>query len=537
MNEPHPPIPAIDIRPDHWAIVRDILQRHVPQYAVWAFGSRAKWTAKEFSDLDLAIITDKPLPLSISAALADDFSESDLPWKVDIVDWAATSEAFRKIIERDKVVVQEQQLSLGTVVSKWPIVRLGDYVDASLGKMLDAQKNKGTPKPYLGNSNVRWGRFDLSHLALMKFEDNESERYEIRNGDLIVCEGGEPGRCAIWREEIPGMMIQKALHRVRPKKGLDNYYLFYWLTFECHAGRLEPFFTGTTIKHLTGRALSALELPLPPIKEQRAMARILRSLDDKIELNRRMNETLEAMARALFKSRFVDFDGVPAKDLQESGRGFIPKGWTVSTLGSICEEYGGFVQTGPFGSQLHASDYTAEGIPVVMPQDMSNRRVQTEKIAKTSEYNAMRLARHRMQLGDIVFSRRGDIGRHALISDIESGWLCGTGCLLVRPGNIEISTYLSCALAYKDSAEWLIRHAIGATMPNLNTEILSALPIVRPSEDTVQTFDNMIRPIHELVTKNRAKSQTLTQLRDILLPKLISGELRLKDAERIAETA
>ncbi|WIX24521.1 nucleotidyltransferase domain-containing protein [Xanthomonas arboricola pv. corylina] len=82
--------PNIDIRPDHWQIVRDILHKHVPHYEVWAFGSRAKWLAKQYSDLDLAIITDQPLSLAVSAALADDFSESDLPWKVDIVDWAAT---------------------------------------------------------------------------------------------------------------------------------------------------------------------------------------------------------------------------------------------------------------------------------------------------------------------------------------------------------------------------------------------------------------------------------------------------------------
>lgn len=101
--------PRIDIRPDHWAIVRDILHRHVPRHEVWAFGSRAKLTAKPYSDLDLAIITDTPLPLTTSAALAEDFSESDLPWKVDIVYWATTNETFREIIARDKVVVQLPQ--------------------------------------------------------------------------------------------------------------------------------------------------------------------------------------------------------------------------------------------------------------------------------------------------------------------------------------------------------------------------------------------------------------------------------------------
>lgn len=99
--------PPISILPEHWIIVRDILRKHVSQYTVWAFGSRARGTAKPFSDLDLAILTDCPLSLEVSAALAEDFTESDLPYKVDLVDWATTAESFRQIIERDKVVVQE----------------------------------------------------------------------------------------------------------------------------------------------------------------------------------------------------------------------------------------------------------------------------------------------------------------------------------------------------------------------------------------------------------------------------------------------
>lgn len=100
--------PPIDLKPRDWEIVRDILARHVPQYEVWAFGSRTKGTAKEYSDLDLAIISDEPLDLPLSASLVDEFVESDLPMKVDVVDWATTSEAFRRIIERDKIVVQQR---------------------------------------------------------------------------------------------------------------------------------------------------------------------------------------------------------------------------------------------------------------------------------------------------------------------------------------------------------------------------------------------------------------------------------------------
>jgi len=99
--------PPIDIRPDLWLIVRDILQKHVPHCEVWAFGSRARGTAKPYSDLDLAIISPQPLGLSLSAALCEDFSESDLPWKVDVLDWATTSDSFKAIVEQRRVVVQQ----------------------------------------------------------------------------------------------------------------------------------------------------------------------------------------------------------------------------------------------------------------------------------------------------------------------------------------------------------------------------------------------------------------------------------------------
>ena len=123
-----PETPLIDIHPDHWDIVRRILQKHVPHYSVWAFGSRAKWTAKSYSDLDLAIITDKPLSLDVSASLSDDFSESDLPWKVDIVDWATSSESFRKMIQRDKVMVQSgEDLLISDFLDK-------DHISVKIGK-------------------------------------------------------------------------------------------------------------------------------------------------------------------------------------------------------------------------------------------------------------------------------------------------------------------------------------------------------------------------------------------------------------------
>lgn len=99
-------VPDIDVTPAQWAIIEDILVRHVPQHAVWVFGSRARRTAKPYSDLDLAVMTSHPMPLDVRAAIMDSFSESALPWKVDVVDWATTSESFRKVIEQHKVVAR-----------------------------------------------------------------------------------------------------------------------------------------------------------------------------------------------------------------------------------------------------------------------------------------------------------------------------------------------------------------------------------------------------------------------------------------------
>lgn len=154
----------------------------------------------------------------------------------------------------------------------------------------------------------------------------------------------------------------------------------------------------------------------------------------------------------------------------------------ATTLGAICERQGGAIQTGPFGSQLHASDYIASGTPVVMPADIVRGRISTASIARVGSDHVVRLSQHQLRLNDIVFSRRGDVTRFARVTERESGWLCGTGCLKVRVGvgDLALPEWVSLALDVPEVKEWLVRHAVGATMPNLNTAILSAVPIEVP---------------------------------------------------------
>ena len=160
---------------------------------------------------------------------------------------------------------------------KWEMVKLGEVAEMCLGKMLDKNKNKGTYQPYLRNVNVRWGSFDLDDLLEMKFEESEQDRYDIRKGDLIMCEGGEPGRCAIWNANVPNMKIQKALHRIRVNNMVFNKFVYCLFTLYAQNGYLEKYFTGTTIKHLTGQSLKSIEIPLPPLSEQHRIVQEIES--------------------------------------------------------------------------------------------------------------------------------------------------------------------------------------------------------------------------------------------------------------------
>ena len=157
-------------------------------------------------------------------------------------------------------------------MSDWKTKKLGDISQMCLGKMLDKEKNKGNFQPYLANINVRWGSFDFINLNEMRFEESETERYSLNFGDLVICEGGEPGRCAIWRDEIPEMKIQKALHRVRVNEDYSNQFVYYRFLLAGKAGELKNHFIGSTIKHLTGAGLKQVEFTFPSLNEQQNIA-------------------------------------------------------------------------------------------------------------------------------------------------------------------------------------------------------------------------------------------------------------------------
>lgn len=156
-----------------------------------------------------------------------------------------------------------------TLPSRWTTTIVGEVAEVKLGKMLDRAKHvSGKSLPYLRNINVRWGQFQTENLLEMFFDADEIERYSIQRGDLVVCEGGEPGRAAIWSDTRPAM-FQKALHRVRPRQAVTAEWLLICLRWYASSSTLNKFVSGSTIKHLTRDTFTKLPIPLPPLPEQR----------------------------------------------------------------------------------------------------------------------------------------------------------------------------------------------------------------------------------------------------------------------------
>lgn len=295
---------------------------------------------------------------------------------------------------------------------------------------------------------------------------------------------------------------------------------------------------GTTFEAISKNDLLTLKLSLPPRTDWPKIAQILDTLDTTIHETEAIIAKLKAVKQGLLHdllTRGIDANGELRPPQSEaphlykpSPLGWIPKEWEEISLGDIARRSGGHLQTGPFGSQLHANEYTVEGIPVVMPQDMIDGEVSVEHIARITERRASALARHRLKPNDVVFSRRGELSRCVAIDERQAGWVCGTGCLLARLPTSEVNAYWL-ALVYQQpfTQSQVMGRAVGSTMANLNTSILGAISIARP---TVTEQNEIAKRIASTSMRIRTEERTLQKLRlekAGLMDDLLTGRVRV----------
>lgn len=375
---------------------------------------------------------------------------------------------------------------------KWEKVRLGDVTDSCLGKMLDKEKNRGEYQLYLSNKDVRWGSFDLEHLDLMKFEEHEEERYGVRYGDLIVCEGGEPGRCAIWKDQIPNMKIQKALHRVRVHEDLDYRFLYYWFLWAGKRGELQQYFTGATIKHMPGDKLKSVIITKPDIETQRQIADMLSAYDDLIENNQKQIQLLEEATQRLYKEWFVDlrFPGHEDTGIVDG----LPVGWKKQGLSEIAP-----ILTGKKDANFGTEDgdylfFTCAQEPIKAPSYSFD--CDAVILAGNGDFN-VKLYRGKFEAYQRTY----------VFSPFDSEHLY----LLYH--------------TVRENMRQLFQGASGSTIKFLTKRMLEDIIVYIPDEQLLKKYNDNAETIQRKIECLKESFSKATEARDRLLPKLMSGEI------------
>ncbi len=525
--------PAIDLRPDHRKIVQDILREHLPPgVKVWVFGSRAEWTTKDSSDLDLALEGDGPLETRTLMEIELAFEESLLPFQVDVVDLASAGEAFREVVLRTRAVLAGCSDRATTHSDRYSM-RLGDAFIVNPSVKLQ----RGEEYPFVAMSDLSPGCREAVPSERRRFRGGGSR---FRAGDTLMARITpclENGKIARFLASANGADVAHGstefiVIRGRPQKTDSEfgYYLTLWDVVRDYAIAQMSGTSGR--QRVPTEALKSLTISIPRIREQREIARVLGALDDRIELNRRMNETLEAMARALYKSWFVDFDPVRAKmeerdpglpseiadlfpdRLVDSELGQIPEGWERTVLQTI--------------AALNPESWSTTDPPeVIRYVDLKNTKWGV--IGDITSYmwrDAPGRARRILRQGDtIVGTVRPGNGSYALVD--EDGLTGSTGFAVLRPLSPHERELLWCAVTSTENVHRLALLADGGAYPAVGGDAVAQTPVVLAGTRVRRAFSAIAGPLLKETGANRRITTALKKLRDTLLPRLVSGEVRL----------
>jgi type I restriction enzyme S subunit len=390
----------------------------------------------------------------------------------------------------------------------WRLVRLGEVSDHCLGKMLDKEKQViGTHLPYLRNPNIQWFRIDLDNLEEMRFQEHELDRYEIRTGDVIICEGGEPGRAAIWEDGQTNIKFQKALHRVRTRPDLSKRFLVHQLFRDARSGRLSWYFTGTTIKHFTGQDLDRYLFPLPPIDQQHRIVGIL----DKADAIRRKLEESIRLTEELLRSAFRHLFGDPIGN---------SKAWKLERLG----EHIAFMTS---GSRGWAEFYSPNGFRFIRSLDVQMNRIGEDDRAFVNPPQNVEAARTRVQEGDVLVTITGSkVGRVCFVPEgFGPAYVSQHVAILRLSGRIR-PRFLSMFLTDEHGGQRQIKASqYGQTKPGLNLDQIRGFLVPCPPLEVQDRFLAIWDQYDYMLCHKMKALEQSNRLFDSLVQRAFLGEL------------
>lgn len=493
--------PSIDITAGQRKTILTLLERHLPGTETWVYGSRAKWTSRPQSDLDLVVFATTEQGSQVGK-LREAFEESDLPFRVDLFIWDEVPEQFREQIEADHITIvrqEENRLAAGRREVFW-----GDLATLEYGRALRKyDAHDGSFRVYGTNGPIGWHSEALCDHASV----------------IVGRKGAYRG---IHYSSAPFFVIDTAFY-LKPKVEMDVRWAYYALLTQ----DINGMDSGTAIPSTSRDEFYALPASFPSMSEQHAIAHILGTLDDKIELNRRMNETLETMARALFKSWFVDFDPVIAKmdgrdpglpedladlfpdRLAHSEMGEIPEGWKVEPI----YDFADVVYGAPFASKQFNTERL--GVPLIRIRDLATHEpgVSTQQVHNKG---------HLIEPGDIVAGMDGEFRLHVWKG--PKAWLNQRVCHFEPKPGVPTAFLVE---ALRAPLAFFERGKVGTTVIHLAKSDIDTFRILRPGDFLLRAFADIAQPLLDQTVVNALHSRTLAQTRSFLMPKLIAGEIRV----------
>ena len=504
--------PGIDITTEQRETILALLEGHLPDTAAWIYGSRVKWTSRPQSDLDLVVFTTEEQNSQVGA-LRDAFEESSLPFRVDLFVWDAIPEAFRQQIEAEHIVLTQQEKRYE--IDGWRETRLGDVIELKRGYDLPKYKRLPGRVPVVSSSGP------TDHHVKSKVE----------GPGVVTGRYGTLGQVFFIPQDF--WPLNTTLY-VRDFKRNDRQFIAYFLQgldFSAYSDKAAV--PGLNRNHLHEKIV---RFPTD-IDEQRAIAHVLGTLDNKIELNRRMNETLEAMAQALFKSWFVEFDPVRAKTaggdpglpkhladlfpdrLVESELGEIPESWVIFHLDELAVQ--------------HTKSMSPYAFPEANFEHFSIPAHDKDLLPAIDQGAAIRSNKVIILPNAVLLSKLNPKIDRVWMPDTPNGHLqiCSTEFLVFTARSLASRTLLF--LLFRDTAfRTMLQSMVTGTSSShqrVSPKALKRKKVLSGTPLLFERFAELAAPMLARVVKNRAESRNLASLRDTLLPKLLSGKLRVID--------